>query len=214
MTLTLRSVPRIEWNQFCGARVIALPGSPEYARNHGVYLTDRKGTVRDIVYRGSEERIRACLLEDQHVPLVSGIVFLSSETAERFLGTLASSPLDGCTYQGLDSGAEPLEISLFLDVLMSMCEDVTEDRFLSGASGLSDRSKSARMVLWKELHELPLNMVYIPDGSYEYLSLCAHHHITSLIKAASQGSQGKKMAQSFVTVSKGWRTWGWGTKGW
>lgn len=199
MTLTLRSVPRIEWNQFWGARVIALPGSPEYARNHGVYLTDGKGTVRDIVYRGCEERIRACLLEDQHVPLVSGIVFLSSETAERFLGTLASSPLDGCTYQGLDSGAEPLEISLFLDVLMSMCEDVTEDRFLGEASGLSDRSKSARMVLWKELHELPLNMVYIPDGSYEYLSLCAHHHITSLIKAASQGSRGRKMAQSFVT---------------
>lgn len=42
---------------------------------------------------------------------VSGIVFLSTETAERFLSTLAVPPLDGCTYQGLDSGAEPLEVS-------------------------------------------------------------------------------------------------------
>lgn len=30
----------ISWDNFRGARVIALPGSPAYARNHGVYLTD------------------------------------------------------------------------------------------------------------------------------------------------------------------------------
>ncbi|XP_072278918.1 L-fucose kinase isoform X2 [Pyxicephalus adspersus] len=208
MTLTLRSMPvcdcsvlcsGIDWSCFWGARVIALPGSPEYARDHGVYLTDEKGMVRDIIYRGSEQRISTCLLEDQHVPLVSGIVFLSSEAAERFLGTLTSSPLDGCTYQGLDSGAEPLEISLFLDVLMSMCEDVTEESFLGGAAGLSDRSRSARIVLWKELHDLPLSMVYLPDGSYEYLSLCSRHHITGLIKAAAHGVHGKKMVHSSVT---------------
>lgn len=28
------------WDGFRGARVIALPGSPAYALNHGVYLTD------------------------------------------------------------------------------------------------------------------------------------------------------------------------------
>ncbi|XP_068115798.1 L-fucose kinase isoform X2 [Hyperolius riggenbachi] len=199
MMLSLPSSPRIDWSQFRGARVISLPGTPEYARSHGVYLMDKQGTVKDIIYRGSEERIRACLLEDQHVPLVSGIVFLSSEATERFLHTLATPPLDGCTYQGLDSGAEPLQISLFLDVLMSMCQNVTEEKFLDGSPGLTDRTRSARALLWKELHGLPLSIVYIPDGRYEYLSLKAHDHISNLVRAASHGASGRKMVHSFVT---------------
>ncbi|XP_075694364.1 LOW QUALITY PROTEIN: L-fucose kinase [Rhinoderma darwinii] len=195
MTLTLYTKPRINWMQFRGARVIALPGTPEYARNHGVYQTDEKGIVRGIVYRGSTEQIRACLLEDQHVPLVSGIVFLSTETAERFLSTLAAAPLDGCTYQGLDSGAEPLEVSLFLDVLMSMCQDVSEETFLSG----SHKLRNALAVLWKALHDLPLTMAYMPGGSYDYLSLCTRDHIANLVKSASAGDNRSKMAHSSVT---------------
>ncbi|KAM3920648.1 L-fucose kinase [Leptodactylus fuscus] len=198
MTLTLHTTPRIDWMQFRGACVISLPGTMEYARNHGVYLTDKQGIVKDIIYRGSPERIRACLLDDQHVPLVSGIVFISTETAERFLSTLAAAPLDGCTYQGLDSGAEPLEVSLFLDVLMSMCHDVTEETFLN-RSDHTIKLRNARAILWKELHDLPLSMVYIPDGSYEYLSSCAREHIANLVRLASEGGYHSKMAHSSVT---------------
>lgn len=196
MTLTLQTKPRINWMEFRGACVISLPGTLEYAKNHGVYLTDKQGIVRDIVYRGSTEQIQACLQDDQHVPLVSGIVFLSTETAERFLSTLAVPPLDGCTYQGLDSGAEPLEVSLFLDVLMSMCHDVSEEVFLS--RNISHKLTNARAILWKELHDLPLSMVYIPDGSYEYLSLCARDHIANLVKSASAGGDCSKIAHSSV----------------
>ncbi|CAN2389283.1 L-fucose kinase [Pristimantis euphronides] len=196
MTLTLLTKPRIDWMQFRGARVISLPGTPEYATKHGVYMTDGQGIVRDIVYRGSIEQIRACLLDEQHVPLVSGIVFISTETAERFLSTLAASPLDGCTYQGLDSGAEPLEVSLFLDVLMSMCHDVTEETFLN--CPISHKLRNARAVLWRELRDLPLSMVYIPDGSYEYLSTCARDHIANLVRLASAGGNYSKMAHSSV----------------
>ncbi|MEE6500165.1 hypothetical protein FKM82_003692 [Ascaphus truei] len=205
MVLTLPSNPRIDWTDFRGARVISVPGTPAYARNHGVYLTDEQGLVRDIIYRGTDERIQQCVVRDQSVPLVSGIVFLSSETAERFLSTLVSPPLDGCTYLGLDSGAEPLEVSLFLDVLMSMAKDVTEEEFLGGAPPLSDaprpheRTRSARCLLWKELHDLPLSMAYITDGCYEYLTMCSRDHIESLTTAASKAPAGRKMAHSYVT---------------
>ncbi|KAM4018042.1 L-fucose kinase isoform 2-T2 [Anomaloglossus baeobatrachus] len=199
MTLTLKTKPQINWTQFRGARVISLPGTPEYAKNHGVYLADEQGIVRDIVYRGSSEQIRACLLDGQHVPLVSGIVFLSTETAERFLSTLAVAPLDGCTYQGLDSGAEPLEVSLFLDVLMSMCHDVSEETFLSRSRHISQELRNARSVLRKELHDLPLSLVYIPDGSYEYLSLHARDHIANLVISAAAGGDRSKMAHCSIT---------------
>ncbi|KAG8562400.1 hypothetical protein GDO81_015662, partial [Engystomops pustulosus] len=198
MTLTLHTKPRMNWDQFRGARVISLPGTPEYARNHGVYLTDKQGIVRDIIYRGSTEQIEACLMDAQHVPLVSGIVFLSTETAEHFLSTFAAAPLDGCTYQGLDSGAEPLEVSLFLDVLLSMCRDITEEMFINEKCQLNHKLRSARAVLWKELHDLPLSMVYIPDGSYEYLSSSAQDHINNLVKSASAGGNCSKMAHSSV----------------
>lgn len=34
--------PGINWDGFQGVRVIAVPGSPAYARNHGVYLTNEQ----------------------------------------------------------------------------------------------------------------------------------------------------------------------------
>lgn len=34
--------PAINWDGFQGVRVIAVPGSQAYARNHGVYLTDEE----------------------------------------------------------------------------------------------------------------------------------------------------------------------------
>ncbi|XP_053304582.1 L-fucose kinase [Spea bombifrons] len=205
MVLTLPSSPRINWTHFRGACVISVPGTPEYAKNHGVYMMDEQGLVRDIIYCGSEERIQQCVLRDGRVPLVSGIVFLCSETSDRFLSTLALPPLDGCTYQGLDSGAEPLEMSLFLDVLMSMAQDVKEDDLMertpTGTShAQAGRIRSARSVLWRELHDLPLRVAYIPDGSYEYLTLDPKEHMGNLIRAASRGPPHcSKMAHSFAT---------------
>lgn len=34
--------PGIDWDGFQGVRVIAVPGSQTYARNHGVYLTNEQ----------------------------------------------------------------------------------------------------------------------------------------------------------------------------
>lgn len=42
---------------------------------------------------------------------VSGVVFFSVETAEHLLATHVSPPLDACTYMGLDSGAEPVQVT-------------------------------------------------------------------------------------------------------
>lgn len=42
---------------------------------------------------------------------VSGVVFFSVETAERLLATHVSPPLDACTYMGLDSGAQPVQVT-------------------------------------------------------------------------------------------------------
>uniref|UniRef100_A0A8C3CCH5 L-fucose kinase n=1 Tax=Cairina moschata TaxID=8855 RepID=A0A8C3CCH5_CAIMO len=178
MLLTVPSVPGIDWDGFQGVRVIAVPGSQAYARNHGVYLADKQGLVHDIIYRGTEAQIRQCAGPDGSVPLVCGVVFFSSDAAEQLLATHVIPPLDACTYMGLDSGAPPIQLSLFFDIVLSMARGVTEEDFVKGGSDANARS--ARSVLWASLRAFPLSMACIPDASYDYLTASASDHIRSL----------------------------------
>ncbi|XP_032709869.1 L-fucose kinase isoform X2 [Lontra canadensis] len=161
MLLSVPLNPGISWDNFRGARVIALPGSTAYARNHGVFLTDAQ---------------------------VSGVAFFSVETAEHLLATHVSPPLDACTYMGLDSGARPVQLSLFFDILLCMARNVNREDFLAGqppemGQGDSDGAgylQAARAELWRELRDQPLTMAYVPDGSYSYLSNSASAFLCSL----------------------------------
>ncbi|XP_040135598.1 L-fucose kinase isoform X4 [Ictidomys tridecemlineatus] len=190
MLLSVPSNPGMSWDGFRGARVIALPGSPTYALNHGVYFTDSQGFVLDIYYQGTDAEIRRCIQPDGHVPLVSGVVFFSVETAEHLLATHVSPPLDACTYMGLDSGARPVQLSLFFDILFCMARNVKREDFLAGRPpemGQGDMEiagylQGARAQLWRELRDQPLTMVYIPDGSYSYMTTSASEflHIFTL----------------------------------
>ncbi|NXX51652.1 FUK kinase, partial [Tricholaema leucomelas] len=178
MLLTVPSEPGIDWDGFQGVRVIAVPGSQAYARNHGVYLADEQGLVHDIVYKGTEAQIRQCAGPDGTVPLVCGVVFFSSDAAEQLLATHVIPPLDACTYMGLDSGAPPIQLSLFFDMVLCMAAGVTEEGFVKGGSDASVRG--ARSVLWAALRAFPLSMACISEASYDYLSSSASDHIRSL----------------------------------
>ncbi|XP_068943745.1 L-fucose kinase isoform X2 [Petaurus breviceps papuanus] len=188
MILSVPTSPEIVWDDFRGARVFSLPGSVTYARDHGVYLIDSQGLVHNIFYRGTEIQIQQCVRPDGKVPLVSGIVFFSVETAERLLAIHVSPPLDACTYMGLDSGARPVQLSLFFDILLCMARDVNRESFLAGChpemgQGDTDQAwgqRNARAVLWKELRDQPLSLAYIPDGTYEYMTSSASTHLCSL----------------------------------
>uniref|UniRef100_A0A3B4ERP8 L-fucose kinase n=1 Tax=Pundamilia nyererei TaxID=303518 RepID=A0A3B4ERP8_9CICH len=171
----------LSWDGFSGVRVLALPGDVTYAANHGVYLSDSQGRVRDIIYRGTKEQIQRAAMPDGKVPLVSGPVFFSRSVSEKLLQTHVTPPLDGCTYLGLDSGAPPLQVSLFLDVLKCLCSDLTRDQFVSeeragcsSAVGLEGAVvRSGRAELWRILR-------YVPGGRYDYLTLSGKAHVDRL----------------------------------
>ncbi|XP_055477454.1 L-fucose kinase isoform X2 [Psammomys obesus] len=188
MLLSVPPNPGIRWDGFRGTRVIAFPGSLAYALNHGVYLTDSQGFVLDIYYQGTKAELQQCIGPDGLVPLVSGVVFFSVETAEHLLATHVSPPLDACTYMGLDSGAQPVKLSLFFDILLCMARNVSRESFLAGRPpelGQGDMDvagylKGARAQLWRELRDQPLTMVYVPDGGYSYLTADATEFLHSL----------------------------------
>ncbi|XP_060131908.1 L-fucose kinase isoform X3 [Zootoca vivipara] len=189
MLLTVPTMKEIDWHGFQGVRVIAVPGSISYARQHGVYLADAQGVVHDIFYQSPEDQIQQCVGPDGKVPLVCGVVFFSSEAAEQLLATHVMSPLDACTYMGLDSGAPAIQLSLFFDILLCMAQGVSEEAFVKGqrpGMGSGDNvqetgaERSARSVLWKTLHATPLTMAYIPEGCYDYMTMSASDHIRHL----------------------------------
>ncbi|XP_048402241.1 L-fucose kinase [Stegostoma tigrinum] len=204
MILTVPSCPDICWEGFAGVKVVSVPGTVSYARNHGVYLIDQEGYVCDIIYKGTEERIKECVLSDGQVPLVSGIVFFSWETAEKLLATHVTPPLDSCTYMGLDSGTRPIQLSIFFDILLCMARHTSEDIFVNRASRVLQSSdiakpsitdntdvaimRSARAVLWQELRGIPVTVAYIADGRYDYMSLSADDHIRNLTRRGSMSS--------------------------
>ncbi|XP_020752313.2 L-fucose kinase isoform X2 [Odocoileus virginianus] len=197
MLLSVPPSPGISWDGFRGARGIALPGSTAYARSHGVYLTDPQGFVLDIYYQGTEAEIQRCARPDGRVPLVSGVVFFSVETAERLLATHVSPPLDACTYMGLDSGARPGQLSLFFDILLCMAWNVQREDFLvgrppemgQGDGDVAGYLHGARAELWRQLRGQPLTVAYVPDGSYSYMTNSASEFLHSLTSPGAPGAQ-------------------------
>uniref|UniRef100_H2YTT0 Uncharacterized protein n=1 Tax=Ciona savignyi TaxID=51511 RepID=H2YTT0_CIOSA len=114
----------------------------------------------------------------------TGIVFFSTFATERLLTTHVTPPLDACTYMGIDSGMEPLCLSLFFDILLALATDVNEREFIkgnrSGAFGKENNSterkdkqlmRNARSVLWKHLRDLPLTAIHIDVGMHYYLDM-------------------------------------------
>ncbi|KAM4618901.1 L-fucose kinase isoform 2-T2 [Polymixia lowei] len=178
----------VSWEDFSGVWVLALPGDVSYAANHGVFLTDEQGQVKDIIYKGTSEQIHQAAMPDGKVPLVSGVVFFSRSVSEKLLQTHVIPPLDGCTYLGTDSGAPALQVSLFLDVLKCLCSDLSQDHFINqeregctspvGPQGAAVRS--GRAELWRMLRKTPLRMEYVPGGCYDYLSLSGQEHVLRL----------------------------------
>ncbi|TSK13521.1 L-fucose kinase [Bagarius yarrelli] len=209
MILSISTMPEMQWEDFTGVRAVSLPGDMSFAVNHGVYLTDTQGGVRNIIYQGSEEKVSSALLSDGKVPLVSGPVYFSSSVSERLLQTHVTPPLNGCTYLGLDSGALPLQLSLFLDILMCLCSDLTEAEFVNGVrAGCSSPTgpqgevvKSARYVLWRTLRGVPLFLVHASDGHYDYLTMSGKEHIKRLTETGSE-TQILSYVQKLQCVSK------------
>uniref|UniRef100_A0A3P8Z5B0 L-fucose kinase n=1 Tax=Esox lucius TaxID=8010 RepID=A0A3P8Z5B0_ESOLU len=159
MILTIPTTFEMKWEGFFGVRVLALPGDVSYATNHGVYLADDQGRVRDIIYKGSEERIRQAVISE----MVSGPVFFCRRVLERLLKAHVTPPLDGCTYMGIDSGAPPLQVSSLHQVERA-------------GNGEKAEVKDKR---FKDIFD-------VPGGHYDYLTLLGKEHINRLTKMGTR----------------------------
>ncbi|GBM90595.1 L-fucose kinase, partial [Araneus ventricosus] len=129
---------------------------------------------------------------------VSGIVFLKTNVAESLLSLHVQSPLDSCTYLGLDCGNQPIQVSLFFDLLIAMATNLTREAFISGKCGktynnkfgieasCSNENMLARSLVWKELNSYKMSARIIADSQHLYWSneQNAGYHACNLLKIA------------------------------
>uniref|UniRef100_UPI0035901CB6 L-fucose kinase isoform X2 n=1 Tax=Myxine glutinosa TaxID=7769 RepID=UPI0035901CB6 len=182
--------PDIEfyWEGSEGVQVLAVPASAEYAQHHGLYHADNENRVLDIIYKGTAADMDRCRLPDGKLPLVAGVAFWEARAAERLLSLHVSSPLDGCTYQGIDSGAQPFSLSLFFDILLAMATAVSEEEFVAGRLGNRCSTEmvigvQARKVLSQNLRGMALTMMYVPGAQHLYLQPAASPLLSILLSA-------------------------------
>lgn len=196
MILTCRDVA-INWSWVKDCLLICSACDSLYAADHGAVKVNSDGIVSSILYCGTLEALHNYMRTDGTVLVVSGMVFFSSELAESLLALHSMSPLDCCTYMGVDSGAEPMQMSLFFDLLVAMAEDVSQDSFVSGQHGrwydkkfsLEKRTMAqrARNLVWNELSSYTLKAYVLEcQPSHHYLSndTTARQHSDFLINRA------------------------------
>ncbi|CAD5120614.1 DgyrCDS9171 [Dimorphilus gyrociliatus] len=173
---------------------IIVPAPIDYAKCHGVFEVDKKGRLLDMIYQGSDEKLRQVSLGKDTVPVISGVMFFNTKMAEKMISFHTMPPLDACTYMGLDTGSTPIELSIFFDFMIAMCLNVTQESFVSGERsvpyGKSRRRmtpekarllRSARGVLWQQLHGT-VAVARVIKGKHSYmndLALVHHRHMLS-----------------------------------
>ena len=93
------------------------------ALQHGVVVSDiDTRTVHDIVYKASERYLLTeCTSVGESFPIISGQTYISPAMAEVMVSLHTIAPFSHCTYHAIDSGLQPINISLYLDLLAAVC---------------------------------------------------------------------------------------------
>lgn len=209
MILTVAPDTKIDWKQYSdGITMLLFQGDINYATGHGVVKLGDKGKVKDITFKGTVDTLKGCALQNGKVPMVSGVVYMNISIVEKILSFHAYAPLDACTYYGLDNGADPIQLSLFFDILLCLAEDVTEADFVCGArSGSYGRStrmgtkcsskdemtlmRGARALLWKILRGVSLTGVVIEKGEFDYMKPSAECYRRQMLKSVEKFGAGQ-----------------------
>eukprot|EP00047_Mylnosiga_fluctuans_P004512 m.234963 g.234963 ORF g.234963 m.234963 type:complete len:1084 (-) comp12747_c0_seq1:63-3314(-) len=180
MFLTLpASHLKIDWSKIkSGFVVFSGLTDAAYAANHGVFKIDpATQLVTDIVYKGTQDDLKACVLPTGGLALVTGLLYFTPATAVRLLSLLVVPPLEACTYFGLDNGAESFELQLFLDLLKSVVSKPAE------GPAVIDR---ARRALWLQLSDIDpvgVHCTVIEGLKYRFLEPSFSQHVAQLYLA-------------------------------
>ncbi|KAK5575878.1 hypothetical protein RB653_007012 [Dictyostelium firmibasis] len=162
------------WKQ-SGVSVITMNVGPDYYTNHGMCkINDESGEILEIAYKKPKEYLEGngfISKESDTASIYTGIIFFCEKTTEKLLYLHNTSPLDSCTYLGVDSGSQLLKFGVFPDILCSMTKNETFESYLNQPYFYGSHKslvKKARKVVWDLFRNTPIRSIKI-QGSYYYL---------------------------------------------
>ncbi|KAG1683639.1 L-fucose kinase [Nymphon striatum] len=141
MILLMNQSERLNFVDNPDGIVVCVQANTEWALDHGTAVIDQKGYVENMLYGATKEELMKGSSNGNDVPLICGIIYLSPLVAETILSFHELSPLDCCTYMGIDSGANYLRVSLSFDILLAMSTGLSKEDFLSGTCGKAYNKK-------------------------------------------------------------------------
>lgn len=113
-----------------------------------------------------------CRVEVEKVSLDSGVVFFDAQTTQILTNIHLYPPLDACTYMGVDNGATPLRIELYLDIMEALGDSpLTYDEYMNlPTSGKQMHAvKEARSIFWKHLRKIQFNVACPPLSDFVHV---------------------------------------------
>ncbi|XP_046842664.1 L-fucose kinase-like [Xenia sp. Carnegie-2017] len=210
MILGIPSGTVVDWSNHVGVRIFSIPSDVDYARNHGIIQIGENNVIEDIFYLASDEELKKCTLSDGQVPIAPVLVFFSTEVATKFLTIVNISPLDSCTYLGLDQGSQICRLAFVWDILLLMAKNVTEEDFVSGDRSMSFGRKNltegsiaetrrylngretspesvffmrqARRSLWLQLRGITLTTTLLQGAIFDYISSSGENHRRQMLE--------------------------------
>ena len=109
----------------------------EFCQKASVEELRSKGAVHEVMEDGCAMRGRlTCRKKVEKVDLDSGVVFFDAATTQILTNIHLYPPLDACTYMGVDSGASPLRIELYSDIMEALGDSpLTYEEYMNLPTG-------------------------------------------------------------------------------
>ncbi|MDX9755056.1 MAG: L-fucokinase [bacterium] len=168
-------LPEMEYDwSHSGVTGLAIPAGIEFGTKHGVYaLQEGSNQVETFLQKATFDQLQSnhAIRKNQTVLLDSGIVYFCGDTTTKILTLNVLPPLDACTYLGVDSGAVPLRIELYSDILLGMAARTEKETYMAMESSAKDLSAlhRAREQLWQTLRPLSFQAIVAENGLFAHL---------------------------------------------
>ena len=92
-------------------------------------------------------------------------MFLKPWVVESILSFYEVYPLNACTYFGVDSGIEPINLSLFMDVMRAAAKNITQEKFVGETD---DPIRRARTLIYEKINKCIYRIAIDSAGRFVY----------------------------------------------
>lgn len=155
--------------QFSGAAAISIKEPVETGKNHGVFLNDGQGNVKNFLHKQSEETLRqiGAVNEQGAVNLDTGAILLNYDLLQALFGLISTNGnLDPDKFQKFVN--EKARISFYGDFLYPLASDSTLEQYYAEKpeGTFCEELKECRTLIWNAISAFSLKLLALSPAQF------------------------------------------------